>query len=216
MRPFHALEPKQARLYSRGESPSDFVFRAYRRALESGDTDRLSRLFWETFRRENDPYVKMLDNVFYATFFVGAVPRLEVDKHLPRIEILVPAATTAGEDPWPAAARHRDRLLAALQQNGFDVSAEHTMFRSDAAIDVLPRLLIRAHDTVKQWAADLLSRVQEYVGYYLARYVRTKKFRGVKIRPFTRDELTLLYEQLSRERELQAGASSDTPSISGQ
>ena len=79
------------------------------------------------------------------------------------------------------------------------------MFRSDAAIDVLPRLSIRAHDTVKLWAADLLARVQEYVGSYLARYVNTKKFRGVKVRPFTRDELKILYDQLKRERELQAG-----------
>lgn len=61
----------------------------------------------------------------------------------------------------------------------------HSMFKNDAVIDVLPRLLIRAHDTVKHWAAELLSRVQEYVGYYLARYVSTKKFRGIRIRPFT-------------------------------
>jgi hypothetical protein len=60
---------------------------------------------------------------------------------------------------------------------------------------------------VKIWAAELLSRVQEFIGYYLARYVKTKKFRGIKVRPFTRAELELLYSQLKRERELQAGAS---------
>jgi len=205
MRPFHALEPKQARLYERAAPPSDFVFRAYRRALDGADADREQRLFWDTFRRENDPYVKMLENVFYATFFLGAVPRLDIGTSLPRIEGLVTASTGSTEDPWPVANRHRDRLLTALQQHGFDVSAEHSMFRSDAAIDVLPRLSIRAHDTVKLWAADLLARVQEYVGSYLARYVNTKKFRGVKVRPFTRDELKILYDQLKRERELQAG-----------
>lgn len=206
MRPFHALEPKQARAYSRTGSPSDFVFRAYRKALTNPDLNREERLFWETlFRRENDPYVKMLENVFYATFFLGAVPRLDIEKNLPRIEVLVPAPTTFAEDPWPIANRHRDRLLLGVQQNGFDVSAEHSMFQSDAAIDVLPRLVIRAHDTVKLWAMDLLARVQEYIGYYLARYVNTKKFRGVKVRPFTRDELKFLYDQLRRERELRAG-----------
>ena len=81
------------------------------------------------------------------------------------------------------------------------------MFETVAKIDILPSLLIKAHDTVKIWSLDLLSRVQEYVGYYLSRYVKTKKFRGIKVRPFSRAELELLYSQLKRERELQAGAS---------
>jgi len=212
MRPFHALT-NHARIYLGVGSPSDFVFKAYREARAKTDLDRDKRIFWETlFRGENDAYVKMLENVFYGTFFLGAVPRLDIEKSLPRMELLIPAPTAYGTDPWPVARRHRDRLLVALQQNGFDVSAEHSMFKSDAAIDVLPRLLIRAHDTVKHWASDLLARVQEYVGYYLARYVSVKKFRGVKVRPFTRDELRLLYEQLKRERELQAGAS-NTPNM---
>jgi hypothetical protein len=84
---------------------------------------------------------------------------------LPRLEIIVTTSTDEdGPEPWPVVAPHRDRLIEALRQMGFEVSAEHTMFQSKAKIDVLPRLLIRVHDTVKIWAAELLSRVQEFVG----------------------------------------------------
>ncbi len=177
--------------------------------------DKLSqekKVFWETiFRPESDPYVKMMENVFYGSFFLGAVPRLDIDKKLPRLEVLVPAPTIEdSSNPWPSVLPHIDRLTSALKQNGFQVSAEHSMFKNDAQLDVLPELIIRAHDTVKHWAAELLSRVQEYIGYYMARYVKTKQFRGIKVRPFTRDELELLYSQLKRERELQAGVPSST------
>ncbi len=112
--------------------------------------------------------------------------------------------------PWPAANAHLNRLISALQQNGFDVSAEHSMFGGRAKLDVLPSLLIKVHDTVKHWAAELLSRVQEYVGFHLARYVKSKRLRGVKVRPFTREELELLYAQLRQEREFHAGSSQDS------
>ncbi|PYU93531.1 MAG: hypothetical protein DMG08_09940 [Acidobacteria bacterium] len=215
MRPFHALT-NYARVYSSGSSPSAPVMKAYRDALLAGaDADQEKRLFWHTlFREENDPYVKMLENVSYASFFLAMVPRLDIEKNLPRIEFIVPSPTgLRDEDPWETASEHRNRLINALYENGFDVSAEHSMFKSSAVIDVLPRLLIRAHDTVKYWAAELLSSVQEYVGYYLARYANTKRFRGIKVRPFTREELKLLYDQLKRERELQAGASETPPML---
>jgi len=207
LRPFHALT-NYARTYSRGAPPAQRVLDAYKAARETPETlDQEKTVFWETlFRPESDPYVKMLENVFYGGFFLGAVPRLDIGKSLPRFEFLALAPTREDEgDPWPSAQPHLDRLLRALRQNGFDVAAEHNMFASDAKLDVLPSLIIQAHDTVKHWAAELLSRVQEYIGFYLARYVRTKKFRGIKVRPFTRDELELLYAQLRRERELQAG-----------
>jgi hypothetical protein len=111
-----------------------------------------------------------------------------------------------GRPPWPSADRHRDRLIRALQQNGCDVSAEHTMCGGRARLDVLPALLIKVHDTVKHWAAALRSRVQEYVGNYLARSVKAKQLRGAKVRPFSRQGLELLYAHLRQERELQAGA----------
>ena len=85
------------------------------------------------------------------------------------------------------------------------------MFASEAKLDVLPGLVIRVHDTVKHWASELLSRVQEYVGYFLASYVNKKKVQGVKLRPFTRQELELLYGQLRRDRELRAGAAPSSP-----
>lgn len=208
LRPFHAVT-NYARSYSRSASPSEPILAAHREAMMSPEKlDQEKKWFWETFRAENDPYVKMLENVLYGNFFLGAVPRLDAGKNLPRFELLVPALTReSGDDPWPTTQSHLNRLVNALKQNEFEVSAEHNMFESDAKLDVLPSLIIRAHDTVKHWAAELLSRVQEYIGYYLARYIRNKKFRGIKVRPFTRDELELLYSQLKRERELKAGTS---------
>ncbi len=85
------------------------------------------------------------------------------------------------------------------------------MFGNRAKLDVLPSLLIKVHDTVKHWAAELLSKVQEYVGFHLARHVKVKKLRGVKVRPFSRDELEMLHPQLRQEREFQAGASRGHP-----
>ena len=118
----------------------------------------------------------------------------------------VPARTAENETaPWPVATRHVQRLLAAIQAVGWDVAAEHTMFLKELKLDVLPRLLIKAHDTVKIWAAELLGRVQEYVGYQLARYTKTKRMRGIQVRPFTRAELEALYAELRKERERQAG-----------
>jgi hypothetical protein len=83
------------------------------------------------------------------------------------------------------------------------------MFGNKSKLDVLPALLIRVHDTVKHWAAELLSRVQEYVGFHLSRYVKGKRIRGVQVRPFTREELQMLHAQLRQERHVQAGASAD-------
>jgi hypothetical protein len=209
LRPFHALT-NYAKTYSRRGSPSAPLLNAYNQAKEKGEElDQEEQHFWFTlFREENDPYVKMLETVFYGSFFLGAVPRLDNEKNLPRLEFLVPSATREdGDSPWQSAKTHRDRLIAALRQNGFDVSAEHSMFGDRAKLDVLPSLLIKVHDTVKHWAAELLSRVEEYVGFHLARYVKSKKLRGVKVRPFSRDELELLHAQLRQEREFQAGAS---------
>jgi hypothetical protein len=87
------------------------------------------------------------------------------------------------------------------------VAAEHNMFDSKAKLDVLPSLLTRVHDTVKHWANDLLSRVQEYVGFYVARYVNAKRLRGLTIRPWHRSEFSLLYDTLRREREAHSGGS---------
>ncbi len=193
LRPFHALTD-YARTYSRSKAgPSGPLLNKYNEAKEKGEElDQEQQHFWFTlFREENDPYVKMLDTVFYGGFFLGAVPRLDNEKNLPRLEFLVPGPTREeGDSPWGSANTHRDRLIAALRQNGFDVSAEHSMFGNRAKLDVLPSLLIKVHDTVKNWAAELLSRVQEYVGFHLARHVKAKRLRGVKVRPFSCGERT--------------------------
>jgi len=86
------------------------------------------------------------------------------------------------------------------------VDAEHEMFRSSPRLDILPQAIIRVHETVKLWAAELLSRVQEYLTVYLADYIKSKRAKRIRVRPFTKTELEMLYEQLRRERELRAGA----------
>ncbi len=208
IRPFHSTT-NFSRTYSRAVPVSQRVLELSRQAKENPEAlDQDKRIFWETlFREANDPYVKMLDNLHYASFFLGAVPQLDTQKTLPRFEFIVPASTRETDNPpLDSLASHLKRLLMAVCQTGFDVSAEHSMFDSRAKLDVLPSILIRAHDTVKLWATELLSRVQEYIGYFLSRYVKSKRHRGIKVRPFTGEELKLLYEQLREEREQQAGA----------
>jgi hypothetical protein len=207
VRPFHALT-SFARSYCRSDGPSGAVLEQYQRAIQSPELVSQEKLhFWtELFRADNDPYVKMLEQAAYASFFIGALPRLDTDKRLPRVELLITGSNRPEDDRvWPDIELHRDRLLGALQQNGFDVAAEHTMFGRRTNLDILPKLLIQAHDTVKLWAADLLSRVQEYIGYYLARHVRTMELGRVKVRPYTAKELKLLYASLKHERDLKGG-----------
>ena len=125
------------------------------------------RFFWQTiFREESDPFVKMLQNASYGSSFIGAVARLDMEKHLPRVEFIVPGPREDRSDYWKLAMRHLDRLIKALQQTGFQVSAEHQMFAHESKLDVLPTLIIQAHDTVKHWAAELnTQRPHSALGY---------------------------------------------------
>ena len=209
VRPFHALTNYGA-VYSRTQTPIDSILNQHAHFADRvDDIGQEKTIFWETlFRPDSDPYLKMLRHTAYGNFFLASVPRLDMEKYLPRLEVLVPVTDVEDTDRWSTADAHRDRLINALTQTGFEVSAEHAMFNSPASLDILPTILIRAHDTVKIWAAELLSRVQEFIGYYLARYVRTKRTRGIRVRPFSRQELELLYSQLRSEREAQAGGSS--------
>lgn len=209
LRPFHATTNFWDQ-YGRTSLPWDRILEEYhddQKAKRSVDPARMA--FWEGFRGENDPFVQMLRNVWYGSFFLASVPRLDFEKYLPRIEFLTPHPL---EDPgaalWDTVSAHCGRLLASLKLMGFEVSAEHTMFEHESKLDVLPALIIKVHDTVKIWATELLSRVQEYIGYHLSRYIRQKSFQGIRVRPFTKAELELLYQQLRRERELRAGAGS--------
>lgn len=210
VRPFHALT-NFGRGYRRGEPPSSAITRQYEEALrqiERGDLDQEKAHFWmELFRPGHDPYEQMMEHVSYAGFYLGCVPRLDGDKHLPRVEFIVNGSNAENDRmDWHQVDSHRERLTGALKQNDFQVAAEHNMFGSKFKLDVLPSLLTRVHETVKVWAEDLLSRVQEYVGYYIARYVQSKRLRGIGVRPFTREELELLYKSLKRERDARAGA----------
>ena len=54
-----------------------------------------------------------------------------------------------------------DELLRALAQTNFEVSTKHQMFADRAKLDILPTIVSRAHDTVKLWATELLTRVEE-------------------------------------------------------
>jgi hypothetical protein len=170
------------------------------------ETDE-DNLFWrDYFRGEGDAYIQMLRNVWYGSFFLGAVPRLDAERYLPRMELLVPASTAEdGVRPLRVANTHLGRLLDAVQQHGFEVSLEHSMFRDRSYVEVLPTLLIRVHETVKIWAQELMSRIQEYVGTVLSRYVRAKQIRNLRVRPFTRSELQLLLDELKSERRRLAG-----------
>lgn len=207
IRPFHALT-NYAQTYARSEPPAQRILKKYEDALR--DTSRVSReerLFWESFQPDRDPYLKMLGGVLYANYFVGAVPRLDAENSLPRIEFIVPADTgESAPSPWIVVTGHSERLLRALKETQFQVDAEHDMFRDSPKIDVLPQAIIRVHETVKLWATELLSRVQEYLSYYLAQYIKSTKVRRIKVRPLTKTELEMIYEQLRRERELRSGS----------
>jgi len=206
LRPFHAIS-NYGRRYQRSLPPADEILRNHSQALENPAAyNQEDRVFWENFQGIRDPYVKMLREVHYGSFFIAAIPRLDYNNLLPRFELLVPAKTDEGGDsPWPTAERHTQRVLDAIESVGFDVAAEHNMFLSVPKLDILPRILLKAHDTVKIWAAELMGRVQEYVGYHLTRHGRARRIREVRIRPFTRPELKALYEDLRRQREQSAG-----------
>jgi hypothetical protein len=208
LRPFHALT-ERGLTYSRARTPADAILgmqkeKAAASADEPADDDAL---FWrDYFRGDADPFVQMLKNVWYGNFFLGAVPRLDAERYLPRIELLLPASTAEeGAGSLEVAKTHVGRLLEALQQHGFEVSLEHSMFRDRSYVEVLPALLVRVHETVKIWAQELMSRVQEYVGTVLSRYVQTKRMRNLRVRPFSRAELQVLLEELKRDRKTSAG-----------
>ena len=210
LRPFHAVTDRGL-TYSRDRTPSDIILemgRAARESVPGVDPDE-STLFWrDNFRGSADSYVQMLDNVWYGSFFLGAVPRLDAERYLPRMELLVPASTAEnGSASIDATRHHLKRLLGALEQQGFEVSLEHSMFRARSFVEILPRMIVKVHETVKIWAQELMSRLQEYVGTVLSRYVRDKQMRNLRVRPFTRNELQVLLEELKENRRRMSGES---------
>lgn len=209
LRPFHSASDFALR-YSRvdGQRPVDIMLNKAIQ-VKTGKTSDMSeeeKYFWSNFRGERDVYVQMLQNVWYSSFYLGAVPRLDIEKFLPRMEFAVMSPVEEdGKFPKKEVDKHRSLLLSAIKSMGFEVSSEHSMFASVAKLDVLPALLIRVHDTVKIWATELLSRVQEYIGYHLARMAKTTSIGGVRVRQWKKAELESWARQLRRERDGQAG-----------
>lgn len=114
MRPFHSTDKNLARRYSRAKTPVQLIFSRRDDELKWGGPEAE---FWRDFRGDGDAYMQMLNNVWYATCFVAAIPRLDADRTLPRIEVLVPARTYDETSDPPATAsrgvRCRGNLLRA-------------------------------------------------------------------------------------------------------
>jgi hypothetical protein len=213
IRPFHATT-NFAKRYKVNETPVELIHVI--RGLDARAAEISGSLgyktFWENFRDKADPYVQMLRKVAYANFFVAPIPRLEVERYLPRIEFMVttdvyPDDMEQISDPHPSAQAHLKRALTALAESGFDVSLEHSMFRDRSTLEVLPELVSRAHDTVKTWARELTMRLEEFLGGIIGDHVQRGLSRGIKIRPFSRRQFEQLHQSLLDERNRIAGGS---------
>ena len=206
LRPFHAITDFADR-YSRDNTPTQMLLTKAEEARERRalGVDEADDAFWcDDFRGVHDPYIQLLDNAWYASFFLGAVPRLDQKQALPRFEFLLAGPTVEDGHFVPDALGRCKRLMDALRLNGFDVSSDHSMFAAKGLIDVLPSLLIKAHYTVKMWATELQARVHEYVGYHLSKYLKGPS-RAIRVRPWKREELELWLDQMTNERRRQGG-----------
>ena len=201
LRPFHATN-NLGKTYRIHRTPIDRINMRRARELQGAGPDAFEPdiAFWQDFRGSADPYVQMLRNVAYATCFIAAIPRLEVERYLPRIEFIVPTDVYGTPDPSKVADHHLERICAGLAQTGFEVSAEHSMFRDVSTLEVIPELVARVHDTVKTWAQELLVRVDEYLAAIIGRHIQAKRSRGIRVRPFTKEELRVLHQSLEDER----------------
>jgi hypothetical protein len=156
----------------------------------------------------------MLTHTWYASCFIATVPRLDFERYLPRMEFMVNAETYASNtDGLERAQEHLSRLCASLRQTGFEVSSEHSMFRDSSTLEVIPELVARAHDTVKIWARELLARLDEYLAAIIGRHIQSKRTRGIRVRPFTKDEFRLLHQSLEQERKRLGGANPSRQSL---
>jgi hypothetical protein len=163
--------------------------------------------FWKDFRGEHDPFVRMLENAWYASFHLGAVPGLDQKQTLPRMEVLAVGPTVDDGSPFhPVVAKNCDKFLDALKSTGFSVSADHAMFGASGWIDVLPRLLVDVHYTVKVWASELQSRVREYIAFHVRQHLRSRSARGVSVRQWKPAELKAWASRMTEERRQQAGS----------
>ena len=216
VRPFHAATDFSEK-YSRSPEarPANILRKRAEQARERKMLNEASaqELFWADFQFERDPFLKLLEQAWYAGFFLGAVPRLDQKQSLPRLEVLVSSSTEEAGPINDRVLKNCNTLIESLKLTGFEVSADHAMFGAKGWIDVVPRLLVDVHQTVKIWAAELQSRVQEYIGYHMSRYIRGGGHRGVRIRPWRRAELEAWAIQMKNERRRQAGVDPSNGSI---
>jgi NAD(P)-dependent dehydrogenase (short-subunit alcohol dehydrogenase family) len=216
-RPFHATT-NFAKRYSRVENP---ILQIEKRRKDETAAEGAGAFvedadFWREFRGAADPYVQMLNHTWYANCFMATIPRLESERYLPRLEFIVPEPTySENTDPTHTSRAHMERICSALRQTGFEVSSEHSMFRDSSTLEVLPEIVARAHDTVKMWAKELLNRVDEYLAAIIGRHIQTKRTRGIRVRPFTKDEFKILHQTLEEERRRIGGGSSSNPALDG-
>src|SRR5262249_33119495 len=156
VRPFHATTDFSER-YSRDSDlrPAAILLERAKKAQERKALGIAAPedAFWAEFLGERDPFLKLLENAWYAYFFLGAVPRLDQKQALPRFEVLVSASTAESGGFKNETFVSCNGLIDALKLTGFEVSAEHAMFDAKGWIDVVPRLLVEVHHTVKIWAS---------------------------------------------------------------
>jgi hypothetical protein len=215
LRPFHATT-NFAKAYSKDTNPVAHIEARRKHEVQAAAAGAFveSVAFWRDFRGPADPYIQMLTNTWYASCFIATVPRLDFERYLPRMEFIVNAETYAhNTEGLERAQEHLSRLCASLRQTGFEVSAEHSMFRDNSTLEVIPELVARAHDTVKIWARELLARLDEYLAAIIGRHIQSKRTRGIRVRPFTKDEFRLLHQSLEQERKRLGGANPSQESL---
>lgn len=204
LRPFHATS-NLSKTYSRiaGDQPHDKLIQKAERARLKDSLDVTEEdVWWRTLRPSGDPYIQMLRNVWYAGFYLGAFQQLDRGESLSRMEFIVPHSTDeTGDFPLDVCREHLHRVSAALSTVGFQVDDEHSMFNDDR-IDLLPAILVRSHELVKQFAKELRDRVSEFMDWNLAKYLKSEQMRKLKIRPWTRGELKAWVDAMQEERRL--------------
>lgn len=209
LRPFHATS-NLGKVYSRttGKRPDDMLIARSKKARNKPLEEITQEDDWwrQELRVPGDPYLQMLRNVSYAGFYVGACREVDRSEQLTRMEFMVVSSTEEqGGFPQEAIDDHLNRTMVALRKVGFDVAKEHAMYDAAGHIDLLPKLLIRAHDTVKHWAKELRDRVSEYMDWQLVKYLKSSERRSVRLRPWTRREFQAWSDAMQRERRLAGG-----------
>lgn len=201
LRPFHSTTDFR-KVYSRkkGQRPADQLVKR----SEAAKAKRVSELteedaWWKTLRVPGDPYLQLLNNAWYAGFYLGAFRRLDSSETLSRLEFVLPHSTEeTGQFPEESCEFHLNRALSALKSVGFDVDAQHSTYGAIGKIDLQPTILISAQETVKTWARELRDRVSEYMDLNLAKYLKPGE--RVKLRPWKRRDLETWIETMQSDR----------------